>query len=809
MTEDIRFALRQLRKNPGFAAIAVVTLGLGIGAAAAMFGLIQGALLSPPPYADASRVTLITPVRLDGRPYTRGATVGQWQSWGQARSLEPAAIYGWTFNFLVRPDGSQSMGGLVVTPSYFRVLGLKPFLGREFTEAELARPKVPPTAIILGYERWQRSFNGDPDIVGQTILMSRMAAPLPVVGVMPPGIRFLPAPGAASEPNYDLNAFVDFWLGQAIDESRPTNGVGNAVTRLRDGATLEEARAEIALLAASQAQADAALQGIGATVVPLEDILNRDGRRLLLPLFGSVALLFFIACANVAGLLLTRGLQRHAEYAMRSALGAGRWRIFRQTLTESLVVALAGAALGAGLASGIVTVLKAIAGHAVPRLDAVQVGWPVFAFGALAAVLAAGVAGLLPAARASLTDRIQGLRSTRTTAGRAERRLLGTVATSQMVLTVALLAGAALLIRTARNLDRMEPGYRTDNVLAMTVTAMERQTSTQFHKQVLERVAAVPGVMHVAFAWGVPLTGNKWPGDMEFPGQSDASKLAERVRVPLRSITQDYFDVMGMRLVEGRAFRETDDQEAPPVAIVNEALARQYYPGRIVIGASLPMRLGGPKSVPPEIVGVVADTRTEELSQAAEPEVYLSFWQAGAFSKHLVVRTSGDPGALASQVRAEMRKIEPTSSVERITTMTEIRQESVAARTFAMQLLIGFAAAATLLALVGLYGVLSLSVDSRLKEFAVRNAVGAQRHQIVQLVVGEGAKLVAAGLVLGAIVAVLVGRLLQTLLFDVRPSDPMSVGVAAIVFGVLAVGACLIPAYRASRVELVESLRQD
>jgi len=215
MLDDVRFALRQLRKNPAFAAVAVVTLGLGIGAAAAMFGLVQGALLSPPPYVDPGRVVLISPARTDGRPYMRGATVGQWVSWRQATSIERSAAYRWTFNFLVLPDGSQSMGGMVVTPSYFSVLGVRPILGREFTDAELARPNAPPSAIILGYDIWQHSFNGDPGIVGRTIRMSRMSAPIPVVGIMPQGIRFLPDPGASAEPNYDLNAHVDFWFGVA------------------------------------------------------------------------------------------------------------------------------------------------------------------------------------------------------------------------------------------------------------------------------------------------------------------------------------------------------------------------------------------------------------------------------------------------------------------------------------------------------------------------------------------------------------------------------------------------------------------
>jgi putative ABC transport system permease protein len=636
--------------------------------------------------------------------------------------------------------------------------------------------------------------------------MSRMPAPLPVIGVMPRGIRFLPDPGAASEPNYDLNSYVDFWFGVAPDESQPRSGAGYGITRLRDGATVAGAQAEITALSAGLAQSDSALQGIGAAVAPVQDVLNRDGRRLLMPLFGSVAIVFFIACANVAGLLLTRGLQRHAEYAMRSALGAGRWRLFRQALTESLVLAIAGATLGAGLAIGIVSVLKAIAGEAVPRADAVHIGWPVFAFGFFAAILAAGVAGLLPAARASLPDRFMGLKGTRTTAAGTERRLLGSVATLQIVLTVALLAGAALLIRTARNLDRMQPGYDTENILAMTVTTMERQRSTEFHKLALERVASVPGVTRVAFAWGVPLTGNKWPGEMVLPGQSGSTKLTDRINVPLRSITQDYFDVMGMTIAEGRAFRETDGPDAPRVAIVNEALTRRYYDGRNAIGAQL--QFAG-NNKPLEIVGVVADTRTDDLSTTPEPEIYLPFWQAGAFSKHLVVRASGEPAALAALVRAQLRTIDPTSAVERITTMAELRRESVASRTFAMRLLIGFAIAATLLAVVGLYGVLSLSVNSRIKEMAVRKAVGAQSRQIIQLIVVEGSRMVLAGLVIGAMVAVLVGRLLKTLLFDVKPSDPIALGIAAIAFGAVALAACLLPAYRASRVELMEALRQE
>ena len=306
-------------------------------------------------------------------------------------------------------------------------------------------------------------------------------------------------------------------------------------------------------------------------------------------------------------------------------------------------------------------------------------------------------------------------------------------------------------------------------------------------------MASVPGVTRAAFAWGVPLTGNKWPGDIEFPGQAGSSKLADRITVPLRSITQDYFDVMGMTIAEGRAFRDTDGPERRGSPSSMRRSRSGYYADRNPIGAHV--RFAGSTDKPLEIVGVVADTRTEDLSQRAEPEVYLPFWQSGAFSKHLVVRASGDPAALAALVRGQLRAIDPTSAVERMTTMAEIRRESVATRTFAMRLLMGFAVVATVLALVGLYGVLSLSVNSRIKEIAVRKAVGAQRHQIVQLVLGEGSKLVGVGLLLGGDAGGLVGRLLQTLLFDVRPSDPIALGIAAIAFGVVAVTACLLPRF--------------
>ena len=384
--------------------------------------------------------------------------------------------------------------------------------------------------------------------------------------------------------------------------------------------------------------------------------------------------------------------------------------------------------------------------------------------------------------------------------------MLATIATVQVVFTVALLAGATLLVRTANKLAGVRPGYETERILAVTVTSVTPGQSRQFHTAVLDRVAALPGVARAAFVWGLPLTGNKWPGTMELVGQPGDGTVAGQLSLPLRSITPDYFDVMGMGLVDGRGFQATDAGDAPMVAVVNQAFGRKYFPGG-VLGRQ--MRFAGDTKRTIQIVGVVADTRTEALSTQAEPEVYLSFWQSGAFSKHLVVRAAGDPGALSALVRREVHAVDPTASVERFTTMAEIRRTSVAPRTFAMQLLIGFSILATALALVGIYGVLSLSVGSRQKEIAVRKAVGAQGRDILRLILGEGSRMIAIGIVLGAVVSIFVGRALENYLFEVRPTDPLSVGIAALVFGLVAFVICLLPATRAAGTDLRSALHQD
>ncbi|MGH9387654.1 MAG: ADOP family duplicated permease [Vicinamibacterales bacterium] len=804
MIEDLRYTLRQFRKSPGFASAAIVTLALGIGAAAAMFVLIQGVLLSPPPYEDPDRLVFISSSRQDRQPYTQGSTIGQWIDWRtSSRTLEPPALYRWTFNFLVLPDGSRSMGGMVVTSGFFKTLGLKPILGREPVDTEASRPKVPASAIVIGHNLWERQYNRDPNIVGKTLQLSRYPTSLPIVGVMPPGVRFLPDPGGAAEPNYDVNAPVDFWLMTVPDETQPRSRGWNAVTRLGAGATLQEAQAEVTTLASRQVEADTRLAALTVNVRPVLEDLNREGRSLLLPLFGFVVLVFFVACVNVTGLFVARGLQRHREYAMRAAIGASRSRLFRQTITESVALSMLSAVIGAAFAIGIVTVFLAIGDRAIPRADAVTMGWPVIAFGFVAGLLAALVSGVLPAVRAASPGHADTLKGMRASTGRAERRLLSAIATVQIVLTVALLTGAALLIRTTVKLASVRPGYDVQNIMAVTVTTVTPNSFLPFHTQVLERVSALPGVSKAAFAWGVPLTGNKWPGQMEFIARPELGQVG----FALRSITQDYFGVMGIAMVAGRMFTADDKGDSRPVMVINQTMAARYFKDVDPLGQQ--MRFAGDMKRQIEIVGVVTDTRTEALSRQVEPEIYFPFWQNGAFSKHLVVRAQSDPAALVALVRREIHAVDPTASVERATTMEEIRRESLAPRTFAMRLLFGFSIVATALALVGIYGVLSLSVGSRLKEIAVRKAIGAQQRDILRSVLGEGGRMILIGVGAGAVVAALVGRALDALLFEVASADAISVGAAALTFGIVALGTCLLPAVRAARADLLAALRQE
>jgi putative ABC transport system permease protein len=792
----------------------VLILALGIGATSAVFGLIYGVLLTPPPYADPEQLVLISPRATTDRPVPQAWSQDQYEEWQDAESVESVAGYRWTFNFLVLDDGSAALEGMVVTPQYFDVTGLTPQLGRAFTETDVASTEAP--SIIIGHDLWQRQFSGDPSIVGQTVRLSR-DTPRTVIGVMPPDVRFLPSPGVAAEPNYDVNSKVDFWIPRFAGPQAPprTAPIYNVVARLSDGHSAADAQAELEVITARQAQATPALAGVAAAVESATSVLNADGRRILLPLLAAAALVLLISCGNAAALLLVRGLQRRHEYGVRSAMGASRAALFKHVLGESLLLAALGGAVGVALGAAVIGLFKSLAGPAIPRLDAVSVGSPILLFGVGAALLACALAGLFPAWRASQLDPVDALRDgeTKSTAGGAQRQVLGGVLVAQMSLTLALLVVAGLLLRTMVNVNAVESGYDTSNVVTMSVTAVDGQWA-DFHERALERVAALPGVDSAAFAWGVPLTGNNWPGNMEVEGYVPADGAAPRVAMPMRAVTPGYFGLIGQTIEDGRDFASTDrapvnndPNSARRVAIVNRTFADRYWPNGTAIGKRL---WQGTREQPStEVVGVVSDGRTNDLTRAPEPELYMPLWQAQAFSKHLVVRASGAPEAITGAVQRELKAILPTVGVEAVQTLDDIRASSLAPRTFAMQLLVGFAVVASVLTLAGVYSVLSLSVTARRREIAIRSAVGAARGTIMGLVLRDGLKLIAGGIVIGLAIAFVLARALQTLLFGVGPADPLTLTAAALAFVLVALLACWLPATRAARIDPAEALKGE
>ena len=804
---DLRFALRMLMKQPLFSVLAVVTLALGIGATAAVFSLVQGVLLTPPPYRDPERIVLIPTARADGQKVRggRGWPAAQWQEWQkESKSFEAIAAYSWQFNFLLRDQGSESLEGMTVTRDYFRVTGLQPLLGRVFSETESGRSASP--VILISYGLWQREFHGDPLVVGKPLRMSRREQPPIIIGVMPRGVRFLPSPGEDQEPNYDVNGLVDFWTPTIPDPKRLKSADWDVVGKLRAGVPLRQAQGELDVLVQREAQGEREFQGIVPRLQSLSGEMNRDGERILFPLLGAAGLVLLIACGNAAGLMLVRGLQRQQEYAVRAALGVGRIALFRQVSAESALLALMGGVLGVAIASGVVRIFKAIGGHAIPRLDAVTTGWPVLLWGLGAALMCALLAGVFPALRASGMDPGEALKSAgpKSSAGRGERRMLRAVTMLQTALTLALLVGAGLLIRTMVNLSNVKSGYETAHILTMTVTAVQGNWS-DFHHRALEKVSALPGVRNAAFAWGVPLTGNSWPGSVEIEGQAAATKASERIEIPLRSVTSGYFDMLGQAMAQGRDFRSSDDRNAAGVAVVNQKFVDRYFPNSAALGKKI---WGNGRNRPPvEIIGVVANGRTADLTRAAEPEIYLPLWQAQAFSKDLVVRTAAEPGPLIPVIQRALREVDPTAAVENIKTLEQIRGDSVASRAFAMQLLVGFSIAGSILSLVGIYGVLSLSVASRRREIAIRAAVGAGAREIRGLVFAEGFRLIAGGVLTGIAGAIVLSRVLQSFLFGVEATDPATLVGVGLLFAAVALLACWAPGNRASKVDPIEALR--
>jgi putative ABC transport system permease protein len=797
---DLKFAIRQLVKNPGFATVAVLTLAVGIGATTAVFTIINGVLLRPPPYGKPEELALVSPEKADGTPYNASCSGAQFADWqAQADSFAGLAPYHWTFNFLMHPDGSESLEGLGCSAELFRVLGLEPVLGRTFTDQEKFVRDHP--VVILGHGLWQRRFNSDPNIIGKVILISRLP-PLTVVGIMPPGVRFLPSRRNVQEPNYNLHALVDFWTPSSPNLTEHRGRNWDVVGRLKRGVTIQQAQAQMSAIALRQGQSIPELRGITAKVTALDDVLNREVRSVLVPLFGAVCFVLLIASVNVASLLLVRGLTRQRELAVRAALGAGWFRIMRLALTESLLLAAIGGALGIFLAYGGTKALLVIASNSIPRLDQVGVDLQVLGFALGVSLLTGLSVGLVPALRLLKPDLGESLKegSRGGTSGPAHGRVLNFFVASEVALTLVLLVAAGLMLQTMSRLARVKPGYETENILAMVVTTL-KTNSTDFHRQALDSVSALPGVQSAAFVWGLPLTGNKWTATLEMDGESTSAK--DQISVPLRSISADYFKLMGITLQAGRTF--TDNEGTNGVAIINETMARRYFPNEYAVGKKLNLRGATPR----DIVGIVSDLKNTALGGGAEPEIYFPFFQAQAFSKHLVVRTKFDPANLMGTVRSELRRVDPGVVVEEMKTMGRVRGDSTAQQRFAMVLIGLFSSVALGLSIIGIYGVMSHSVIQRTHEIGVRMALGAGREHVLGMMLRRGMTPVTVGLIAGVAGAFVLTQLLRSLLFGISPNDPLTFATFPIVLALVAGAACWLPARSATKVDPMEALRYE
>jgi len=477
-----------------------------------------------------------------------------------------------------------------------------------------------------------------------------------------------------------------------------------------------------------------------------------------------------------------------------------------------------------------VKALKVVAGVAIPRLDAVTLGWPMLAFCCASAVLAAVIAGLAPALRASGPDPASAAKGgSRSSASQADRRLLAGVAMAQTALTLALLVGAGLLIRTVNNLAQIRPGFDTQRILTMSITEVRHAQQVDgmddekkwahrfldFHRRALAQVAALPGVKSAALSWGAPLTGNKWIGSVETDEHTHTGKFKDEVDLPFRAVSPEYFDTVGVTIAEGRNFRSEEaftwpsvNTNLPSVAIINQAMADRFFPKAHPVGKTFRFSFG-PGWYNAEIVGVAANSLNESLAQAAEPEIYLSYWQFPAGTKHLVVGTTADPRTVIASVQRELRALDPTVVIEDVRTLDRIRDDSIAPQLFTMRLLAGFSILSTALALIGIYGVLSLSVASRRQEMAIRMAVGAQRRNVLGLILGEGLRLVGVGVVIGVGVAFASTRVLRALLFGVESTDLFTLIVTVLLFMAVATLACYFPARRATQIDPMEALRYE
>jgi putative ABC transport system permease protein len=798
---DLRFAARQLIRSPGFTAASVVTLSVGIGACIAMFSVVDGVLLRPPPLPDAGRLVLVNETFQGGSQefMAPSAKFLEWQARATSfQSLAATAGGGRTFE-----AGGQArrLKGLAITVQTLETLGIPPLLGRGFLPEDQYRE--PGGVAILGYGFWRRQFGGRPEIVGQSIQLD--GKPVRVVGVLPRGPEIPDGNGLID--NQEVEVFSPLGFGDGARQ----NYLGHWLKvfgRLKPGVTLAQAQQEMDAIAERTAQLHPTSRGWAVKLVPLMEAVVRPVRPALLSLLAAVGFLLQIACANVANLLLARAVSRSKEMAVRAALGASRGRLVRQLLVESLLLWGLSAALGLVIASGALSSLLALAPGNLPRAANVAIDGRAVVVSLLLALVTGVMFGLVPALHAARGQLQAALKqSTRgASEGEDRLRLRGILVAGQVATAVILLAGAGLLMRSFVRLLDVSPGFDTEGVLAVRVNLEDgreaREQPVAFADRAIRELLALPGVTDAAVASPVPFMETDQALPFSIVGRPAMSE-ADRPFATHFSVSPGYFRTMRIPLLRGRVFESRDADGASRVAIVSESIARRFFPGENPIGRSIDFF--GVR----EIVGVVGDVKTNELERDFSVQIYQPFAQVSAMRTQLVVRTSGKAEGLVAPVRAVMARLDRRIPLYNVNTLSQLVGDSIARQRFAMTLFALFSGVAMLLAVVGIYGVMAYSVSQRIPEIAIRMALGAQAANVLRLVCARAGRLIAVGLGAGLLGALLLTRFLDTLLFNLSTHDPVTFAGTLLVITLAAAAACLLPARRATQVNPMTALRGD
>jgi putative ABC transport system permease protein len=807
LLQDLRYGARMLIKRPGFTVVAMIALALGIGANTAIFSVVNAVLLRPLAYKDPDRLVVVWSNNTrEGNARYPVAAANFVDFKEQNHVFDTLAAYlSFTPNMtLAAATEPVQITQSSVSPDLFPLLGVEAALGRTFSaeEAQVGKDQV----VILSHGLWQRQFGGDKNILGQTLTLDGVV--YTIIGVMPKDFYF-------------LYRNADLWIPLSFNTRfNPnftiTNRAGGAlglIGRLKPDVSIEQARAEMDAIAARLAdQYPTVNSGIGVTLVTLDEQMTESVRTALLVLLAAVSFVLLVACANVATLLLARAASRQKEIAIRAALGAGRVRLIRQLLTEAVLLSALGGALGALLAIWGIDLILALSPSEIPRQNEIGIDASVLMFTLGLSVLTGVIFGLVPALQLSKSGLHEALKEGgRSSAGSTRQGVRNVLVISQVALTLVLLVGAGLLIRSFVRLLNVDPGFRTENLLVMNIAVPTSlrgapPQKVAYYQELFERIEAIPGVESAGAVTRLPLTARGVTTKLSVEGHAVAP--GEEPDIEFRRASQDYFSALGVKLIDGRYFNAQDTAQNPGVVIVNQSAARRLWPDETAIDKRV-RTTQNPNAPWLTVVGVIGDVKHFGLDADARPEIYISSEQAPPDSPFMVVRTTSDPMNVAASVRAQVGAMNKDQPVNTIQTMEEVLAASVAGRRFNMLLLAMFAGLALLLAAVGIYGVISYSVTQRTQEIGIRMALGAQTRDVLGMVIAQAAKLALAGVAIGLIASFLLTRLMKSLLFNVSATDPVTFLAVSLLLVALAFAASYIPALRATKVDPMIALRYE